>query len=66
MRTIQYRGHAVRIIHGFIFSPGQVQQVDVEDIALDILTQPGEPFVEIEPAPAQPAQPVRRKAGKEE
>ncbi len=39
----------IREIHGFVFQPGQVHVVEDDTIALDILTQPGEPFEEAEP-----------------
>lgn len=66
MKTIQYRGAKIRIIHGYVFRPGQTHQVEDDNIALDILTQPDEPFFEIETEPAQPAKSARRKAGKKE
>lgn len=43
-----------REIHGYTFLPGQTLWVENEEKALDILTQPGEPFVEVNlPAPPE-------------
>jgi len=38
-----------REIHGLVFEPGQVHVVEDDMVALDILTQPGEPFEEADP-----------------
>lgn len=63
---IKWDGIAIREIHGYIFQPGQVIEVADEETALDILTQPGEPFVEIDQKSAKPAQAARRKPAKQE
>lgn len=47
-RLIQWQGNGIRLIHGYNFTPGQAIEVEDDEIALDILTQPNEPFVEIE------------------
>ncbi|MCG3208627.1 MAG: hypothetical protein FOGNACKC_02238 [Anaerolineae bacterium] len=52
-KQIKWNGFGVRLIHGYVFRPGQVITVEDEQIALDILTQPGEPFSEVTP-PAEP------------
>jgi hypothetical protein len=52
MMKIQWQGSGLRIIHGYTFKPGQIVEVSDEEIALDILTQPNEPFVKVtEPEP---------------
>lgn len=50
-KKIQWRGNSIRFIHGFVFRPGQVIEVENEELALDILTQPGEPFVMVDELP---------------
>lgn len=48
MKYIQWNGSGVviREIHGFAFKRGQIHQVDDDEIALDMLTQPNDYFVE--------------------
>ncbi len=63
-KKIKWAGVSRREIHGYVFMPGQVIEVDDEEIALDILTQPGEPFVEVEPEAGEDTpqpKPKRRK-----
>lgn len=61
-KQIKWDGFGVRLIHGYVFRPGQVITVEDEQIALDILTQPGEPFSEVTP-PAEPASEPKESSG---
>lgn len=47
-KLIQWNGPSFKIreIYGYTFTSGQIHQVDDDEQALDMLTQPGDFFVE--------------------
>lgn len=49
-RYIQWNGSKLveRHIHDLVFRHGDVHQVDDDEIALDLLTQPGDHFIEVD------------------
>ena len=60
---IQWQGSGLRIIHGYTLQPGQTVEIQDDEIALDILTQPNEPFVKV--TDTEPEQRSRRNTRKE-
>ena len=61
---IQWQGTGLRIIHGYTFQPGQIVEIPDDEVALDILTQPNEPFIEIK-VEVEPARTRRSRKGAE-
>lgn len=53
-KWIAWYGYGVRDLHGLRWENGQAHLVEDEEVALDILTQPGEDFREVSPPPAPP------------
>lgn len=54
-KWIAWYGYGVRELHGFRWENGQAHMVEDEEVALDILTQPGEDFREADGPPPEPA-----------
>ncbi|MCL4295684.1 MAG: hypothetical protein KJ077_08150 [Anaerolineae bacterium] len=65
-KWIAWYGYGVRELHGFRWENGQAHLVEDEEVALDILTQPGEDFREVDPpAPQEVSEPaIKLKRGR--
>lgn len=63
-KWIAWYGFGVRELHGLRWENGQAHLVEDEEVALDILTQPGEDFREVSPPPGRGEEVVKSKRGR--